>query len=82
MGNKNYRQANNLYLMKSNQKLKCHKCSRFPVNGDIFVVETETETSIDGKVAYRTIWICKSGGHLKVLGYTKPVDFGMKKERS
>ena len=67
--------AENLYLLRPGVLARCKRCrERLKVLGDLFVITTQTAKAIDGKKAARIAFICH-GGHVHLVGWTRPVDF-------
>lgn len=67
-----------MYLQKANHMAMCKKCrSRFKVPGNLYIEDEEEEVSIDEKPSFRIVWRCRSG-HVRVAGFTRPVDFDRK----
>lgn len=62
-------------LYHSSQTVMCKKCNR-KTKGDLFIDETTTEKSIDGKDAHPFIWFCSHNRkHQRKPGWTEPIDF-------
>lgn len=63
-------------IWKYGVEARCKKCRPiFKMNGDILVVYEHPEIGVDGKPAYRLFWRCRCAGHIRSIGYTRPVDF-------
>ena len=71
-----------LYLLHPNHSARCKKCrTRYKTSGNVYVLTGKPRTSIDGTLANRILWIC-DGGHIRNVGWTKPVDFSMDSGKS
>jgi len=66
----------NVLLHKPRVEANCVKCRPlFKVEGDVYISYDNAEEGIDGKPAFRLFWKCHCAGHVRPIGYTRPVDF-------
>jgi len=65
----------NFKLWKPNTHYACRKCKiPYPVRGDTYLYTKVSTPAVDGTQAYRVYWMGHCG-HMRMRGYTKPVDF-------